>query len=217
MIYAIGDSFTYGEELSTQDSAWPSVLSNILNKPVINLGRRATGNTRMIKRAIDSVINGAEMIIVGWSDVNRKEFADDLGIYDIWAGRNWRAFQGNDPTHRITMIKYLTAYDAPEYYYANWLRQIILLQSFCKLKNIPCIMFIACGANESHTMYHTQFSELVDQIDQSMFVDGMFNSVAEWTYGLPYGDNGHPLEAGHQTIAEKINKHINNSVKTLSK
>lgn len=209
MIYAIGDSFTYGDELADKSHAWPAVLSNMLSTPVENWGRSATGNTRMIKRAIDAVINNATMIIIGWTDSNRQEFADELGIYDLWAGRNYRAFQ-HDTTHRIDLIKYLTAYDTPEYYYADWLRKIILIQSLCRVKNIPLVMFISCGANERHDMYHAQFEQLVSQIDQTQFVDGMFNSVAEWTYGSPQGPNGHPLEAGHKIIADKIYEHIRN-------
>jgi hypothetical protein len=210
MIYAIGDSFTYGDELESRDKAWPAVLSELIDKPVVNKGRPATGNTRIVKRAIDAVIDQAEMIIVGWSDCNRQEFADDIGVYDIWAGRNYQALQLVDPTHRVNLIKYMTAYDTPEYYYADWLRKIILVQSFCKLHNIPCIMFIACGAHISHQRYYQKFQHLVDQIDTSMFVDSMFNSVAEWCYGTPYGPNGHPLENGHEIIANKIHDHIRN-------
>jgi lysophospholipase L1-like esterase len=209
MIHAIGDSFTFGDELQSQDDAWPKRLSDILNKQVINQGKPATGNTRIVKRSIDAVIDNTEMIIIGWSGVERQEFADEIGIYDLWAGRNFRAFY-NNTTHRIDIIKYMTAYDTPEYYYANWLRQVILIQSLCKLNQVPCIMFIACGANESHQQYHKKFQHLVDKIDHSMFADTMFNSVAEWCYGLPYGPNGHPLEQGHQRIADKIYEHIGN-------
>lgn len=210
MIYAIGDSFTYGDELSSQDFAWPMLLANKLSTPVINKGRPATGNKRIVKRAIDAVLDHSELIIVGWSDCNRQEFADDIGIYDLWAGRNWRAFQIEDPTHRINLIKYMTAYDTPEYHYADWLRQVILIQSFCKLHNVACVMFIACGAHNSHKQYHQKFKKLVDAIDQTMFVGDMFTSVSEWTFGTPHGPNGHPLEAGHEIIADKIYEHIRN-------
>ena len=210
MIYAIGDSFTYGDELDSQEQAWPAVLSKLINKPVINQGKPATGNTRMIKRAIDAVIDQAEMIIIGWSDCNRQEFADEIGIYDIWAGRNYQAFRLEDPTHRINLIKYMTAYDTPEYYYADWLRKVILIQSLCQVKNIPLVMFIACGSNNSHNKYHKNFTTLVSQIDQTQFIDGMFNSVAEWTYGTPQGPNEHPMAEGHQIIANKVYEHIRN-------
>jgi hypothetical protein len=210
MIHAIGDSFTYGDELPSQNFAWPAVLSEKTRQQIFNLGKPATGNKRMVKRAIDAVLENTKMIVIGWSDCNRQEFADDIGIYDIWAGRNYQAFQLQDPTHRINLIKYMTAYDTPEYYYADWLRQIILVQSLCKLHKIPCVMFIACGANVSHRRYHQKFPKLVDAVDQSMFVDDMFTSVGEWTYGTLHGPNGHPLQQGHEIIAEKIYEHIRN-------
>lgn len=215
MIYAIGDSFTYGDELPSQDLAWPALLAKRLNKQIINKGRPATGNNRMVKRALDAIIEKSEMVIIGWSDCNRVEFGDEIGIYDIWAGRNWRLAQSNDHTHRIQLIKYLTAYDFPQYYYANWLRQIILIQNMCKFHNIPCVMFIACGSHEHHKHFSNQFDNLVNFIDHSMFVTDMFTSVNEWVYNAPagpakLGPNGHPLEQGHEIIADKIYEHIRN-------
>lgn len=210
MIHAIGDSFTYGDELTSQELAWPNLLENMLSTKVLNLGKPATGNHRMIKRAIDAVIDRSELVIIGWSDCNRREFADEIGIYDIWAGRDYRAFQLQDPTHRVNLIKYMTAYDTPEYYYSDWLRQIIMVQSLCKLHQIPCVMFVACGAHNSHKQYCQNFNKLVNAIDHSMFVDDMFTSVAEWTYGTPHGPNGHPLEQGHKIIAQKVHEHIRN-------
>ena len=131
-----------------------------------------------------------------------------MGIYDLWAGRNFRSFL--DDTHRIGLIKYMTAYDTPEYYYTDWLRKIILVQSLTKLYNVPCVMFISCGADTSHKLYHQNHPHLVNLIDQSMFVTDMSTSVANWTYGSPHGPNGHPLEEGHEIIANKIYEHIRN-------
>lgn len=211
MIYAIGDSFTYGDELSSRDLAWPALLSKKLNIPVENKGRCATGNHRMVKRVIDAVLEKSELIIVGWSDCHRQEFADEIGIYDIWAGRNAEAFQLEDPTHRITLIKYLTAYDFSKYYYANWLRQIILIQNLCRANNIPLVMFIACASNKSHYEFHSEFRALVNAIDISCFVDhDMMKSVGDWIWGTKLMPNRHPSEDGHKIIADKIYEHIRN-------
>lgn len=209
MIYAIGDSFTYGEELPSQDLAWPALLAQKLNTTVNNKGRRATGNTRIVKRTIDAVINKADGVVIGWSDCCRREFADEFGVFDLWAGRNTSLFHGS-MSHRSDIIKYMTAYDSPEYYYTDWLRKVILVQSLVKLHNMPCVMFVAVGANRLHNSYASKYPDLVGMIDHSMFVDDMYTSTAEWTYGTPIGPNGHPLEQGHQIIAEKIHEHIRN-------
>ena len=53
LLYTIGDSFTYGEELPTPSTqSWPALLSNKLNYDLINCGKPGTGNNYIIKTAI---------------------------------------------------------------------------------------------------------------------------------------------------------------------
>lgn len=210
MIYCIGDSFTYGEELSDRQNAWPSLLSTRLGRPVTNQGRPASGNYRMVKRAIDAAMNNdTEMIIIGWTDPCRQEFADDLGITDIWAGREYSRMQScND--HRINLIKYMTAYDVPGYYYRQWLRQIILVQSLCQAKNIRLLMFSACASEKFHGKYLKFSPDLEPHIDTKIYVDWPNGGCVDWTHGTPVGPNFHPLEQGHRMIAQRIYEHIRN-------
>lgn len=211
MIYCIGDSFTYGEELTDREQAWPAVLGKKLNQPVINWGKPATGNYRMVKRAMDAVFAGASMIVIGWSDPARQEFADDVGITDLWAGRDFRRMQTcND--HRINLIKYMTAYDVPRYYYAKWIRQIILIQAFCQANNVPCMMFSACNAEDWNRNYMLDHANLIDRVDPAMYAGWPLSGSTEWTFGTPHGPGGHPLEQGHEIIAEKIYEHISSRV-----
>ena len=211
MIYCIGDSFTYGEELTNREQAWPAVLGKKLNQPVTNWGKPATGNYRIVKRAMDAVFAGASMIVIGWSDPARQEFADDVGITDLWAGRDFRRMQTcND--HRINLIKYMTAYDVPRYYYAKWLRQIILTQTFCRANQIPCMMFSACNAEDWNRNYMFDHANLIDRVDSSTYAGWPLSGSTEWTFGTPHGPGGHPLEQGHEIIAEKIYEHISSRV-----
>jgi len=84
MIYAIGDSFTAGAELEGHlwdtpgQGAWPEVLESLINHPVINKGRSATGNTRIVKRSIDAVLEKADGIVICWTYSLRIEFIDDV-------------------------------------------------------------------------------------------------------------------------------------------
>lgn len=210
MIYGIGDSFTYGEELDNRDNAWPLVLGKMLNQPATNLGKPATGNYRTVKRTMDAVLNGdASMIVIGWSDPARQEFGDDISITDLWAGRNYARMQScND--HRINLIKYMTAYDVPEYYYAKWLRQIILVQSFCRANDVKCIMFSACNSEDYNKKYFDKYTQLSKHIDTNTYIDWPMKGSADWTYGTPHGPGGHFLEEGHQRVAEKLNEYIRN-------
>ena len=211
MIYCIGDSFTYGEELTNREQAWPAVLGKKLNQPVTNWGKPATGNYRIVKRAMDAVFAGASMIVIGWSDPARQEFADDVGITDLWAGRDFRRMQTcND--HRINLIKYMTAYDVPRYYYVKWIRQIILIQAFCQVNSVPCMMFSACNAEDWNRNYMFDHANLIDRVDSSTYVGWPLSGSTEWTFGTPHGPGGHPLEQGHEIIAEKIYEHISSRV-----
>jgi hypothetical protein len=208
MIYCIGDSFTYGEELDNREhDAWPAVLGRLLNAPVTNLGKPATGNYRIVKRTMDAVFDNAKLIVIGWSDAARQEFGDDISITDLWAGRNYARMQScND--HRMNLIKYMTAYDVPEYYYAKWLRQIILVQSFCRANNIPCVMFSACNAESWNLHYIKNHEHLAKHVDTTMYIDWPNSGSSAWTFGTPHGPGGHFLEEGHKIIAEKIYEHI---------
>lgn len=225
MIYAIGDSFTKGDELpgETTDTpgigAWPEVLSRMIGKPVVNKGRSASGNTRIVKRVIDAVINNAEGIIICWTSAHRIELSDNTGIYNVWPGRvmPWRNIYGGNVNteHRLDVIEYLTKHQSDTtsilHAYANWLRQIILVQSFCKERNIPCVMFNAFGAREDYDLCknNTTVQQLFKAIDFSIFVNGTINeSTVEWAYGTTKMPMGHPGPEAHIIIANKVNEHI---------
>jgi len=203
MIYAIGDSNTYGEELDSQDQAWPTLLAQMLGKPVTNLGRSGSGNTRIVKRAMDAVLNGsATMLILGWADPLRQEVADEHGIFDL---------RGHDSTlieHRQDLVKYYVLHSVEQYHYVNWLRQIILIQNLCKQHQVQCIMFISWGAHRSNIRFLHRHQSLAKHIDLTDFVGWPHTSMQLWTSHLPRGPNGHTLQQGHEMTAAKIYEHI---------
>jgi len=41
-------------------------------------------------------------------------------------------------------------------------------------------------------------------IDKDRFIGWPTEGIVEWVYGTPHGPGGHPLEQGHQIIANKI-------------
>jgi hypothetical protein len=203
MIYAIGDSYTYGEELDSQDQAWPALLGRLLDKEIVNLGRPACGNTRIVKRAMDAVLNGsAERIVVGWTDPLRQEFADEDGIFDLRPASN--TFSG----HRLELFKYYVLHQVEEYHYVNWLRQIILLQSLCRQYAVDYTMFVSCGAHESNQRFMANHPDLIRHVDTSSFIGWPDSSMQRWTFHLPRGPNAHTLQEGHVLTAEKIYAHI---------
>ena len=134
LLYTIGDSFTYGEELPTPSTqSWPALLSNKLNYDLINCGKPGTGNNYIIKTAIKQIPKlKPDLVIVAWTSCGRMEFADQHGVYDISSGWN-RRFKKSYP-YREILMKYITSYNNELHQYRSWLRSVILLQDFLKLR-----------------------------------------------------------------------------------
>ena len=84
-LLTVGDSFTFGDELADRNVAWPFLLGKQLGYEVTNLGKPGSGNTRMVRHAVEQ-INNYDLIIIAWSHFARTELADENGFYDIWPG-----------------------------------------------------------------------------------------------------------------------------------
>ena len=215
MIYCIGDSFTYGAELpdamngvKPSNFAWPAILAQKLNTPVTNLGKQATGPTRVIKRVMDCVFKGdAELLIIAWPNPDRIEWCDEEGIYDIWAGKNSKWM----PHQRRAIIDKATeewSENTDRWNYRRWLRTILLLQSFLNQHNQKYIMVQTHLSQEYNYKWHNSESELTNHIDTSYFLGWPYESMKEWTRGCPIGPWGHFLEEGHAIVADKIYEYI---------
>jgi hypothetical protein len=70
--------------------------------------------------------------------------------------------------------------------------QVALLDGYLRDRKIPYVFVKTFDVPESNV---------------GNWVDG---SMVEWMGDCPKGPGGHPLELGHQRIAEKINEHIRN-------
>jgi hypothetical protein len=209
ILYTIGDSFTYGQELedpSTQ--AWPALLANELGYKLINEGRPGIGNEFIIKKTIQAVAkHKPKLVVIAWTSCGRQEYADEHGAYDIWPGASGKTFSG-DPSgkllHRHELIKYITLYDNPEHEYRRWLRQVILLQSFLQIHKIDYIM---CNVFDNQFRFQ-EFSknnqEYYELIDKDRFIGWPTEGIVEWTWGTEQGPDGHPLQEGHKRIAKRL-------------
>ena len=199
-LLTVGDSFTYGEELSDLNNAWPYLLGNKLDYTVNNLAKPGCGNTRMIRHAVEQ-INNYDLIIIAWSHFARTELADEHGFYDIWPGCSVLPYKESSPW-RSEVINYYSKHHNDQYLYNQYLINIILIQQYLKLNNKKYIMLDAFGNNK-----HRKNNTVVDQIDLTYYV-GWPTTMMEWTYKTPQGINGHFLEQGHEIVADKIYEYI---------
>lgn len=214
-LLTVGDSFTYGEELTDRSVAWPFLLGQKTGYEVTNLGQPASGNSRMVRTVVEE-IDQHDVFIIAWSHWGRIEFADDHGIYDIWPGCNKAAFQ--HIPHRAQLIDYISHYHNDRYLISQFLLNIIILQNYLSQKNKRYLMLTTFGninllsqtdGRLRRLVKNGELSDLLNQIDTRYYV-GWPETMMEWTARCAQGPCGHFLEEGHQIVSEKINEYIRN-------
>jgi hypothetical protein len=204
-VLTVGDSFTYGDELSDIQQAWPYILQNKLSCRLTNLGKPSTGNTSMVRNVVEHAAD-YDLIIVAWSHFARIEFADECGIYDTWPGHRGVMFTG-ETAFRTDVLDYITRHHDDEYLYKQYLLHIILLQTYADKHNKKLLML---NTTISQLTLRNRISLLpiINQINTQHFIGWPGESMMDWAYGTPKGPNGHFLEEGHAKVADKIYEHI---------
>ena len=200
-LLAVGDSFTFGEELSdvtdnltSSKFAWPELLAGRLGWEVTNLAKPGSGNTRMVRHVVNEIDNH-DVFIIAWSHWARIEFADANGPFDVWPGCSALPHEQYSP-HRKTAVDYITRYHSDDYLIGQYLLNVELLETFLKYHEKKYIML---SAFEFPIKTNKTFTNYLGWPNESMM---------EWTYGTPQGPRGHFLEEGHQRVADKIYEHI---------
>lgn len=205
-LLTVGDSFTYGEELSDLNNAWPYVLGRRLGYEVTNLAKPGSGNTRMVRHCVEHV-NNYDMAIIAWSHFARIEMADEGGFYDLWPGgghlphRGWADW-------RWAIIDYFTKHHNDDYLYRQYLLNIILIQNFFKANDKPYLMLDSFGNHQVNNRTADANKDLLDQIDGRFYVGWPVDTMMEWTYGAERGPRKHFLDQGHEMVADKIYDHM---------
>ena len=200
-LLTIGDSFTYGEELGDRNSAWPYLLANKLGYEVTNLARPGSGNTSMVRYAVEQV-NTYDLIIIAWSHFARTEIADENGSYDLWPGCNSLPHKECSPW-RSEMIGYYNKHHNDDYLYNQYILNIILIQNYLKTNNKKYLMLDTFGNNK-----HRKNNKFNNQIDLTYYLGWPTETMMEWTYQFPQAPNGHFTEQGHRAVADKIYEYI---------
>jgi hypothetical protein len=204
-ILTIGDSFTYGDELVDRAMSWPAILANKISCEITNMGMSSAGNTYMQRTVVQHAAE-YDLVIVAWSHFARMELADANGVFDIWPGCSSKPHNLYN-SHRDHAIKYITTYYSDEYFYQQYLINIVLTQTYLKQLGKKYLMLDAFG-NNVRLRWNEQYADIRSQIDTEYFLGWSGLTMMEWTHGAPKGPGGHFLDQGHEIVAEKINEHI---------
>ena len=205
-LLTVGDSFTYGEELSDVNNAWPFLLGKKLGYEITNLAKPGSGNTRMIRNVIENAIE-YDLIIIAWTCFARLEISDEHGAYDIWPGCNYQQYKSSSPW-RVELVHYYSKHYDDVYMYKQHLLNIMLLQNWLIQNNKKYIMLDSFANDDEFTLQKLKHTDIIKQIDPTYYLGWPTQTMMEWTYGAPQGPNGHFLEQGHAIVANKIYEHI---------
>ena len=211
-LLAVGDSFTYGEELEDRNLAWPNLLRGQLKyNEVANLGKPSSSNDSILRRTIDHLtFNSADLVVIGWSNLGRMEFADEFGYYDVWPGYQGNLFKRDGSNWRSELVEYISKYHNSEALHKKFLQQVLLVQSYLKQKNIRYVMLNISQNEYYKKKWFEGQQKYFEEIDKNYFLGFNQEGMLEWTYGCPQGIGGHFLEQGHRIVADRIYEHIRN-------
>lgn len=211
-LLTVGDSFTFGDELSDRYQAWPYKLADLIDYEVHNMGQSGTSNTSILRRTIEELsANHYDLLIIGWTDPGRIEWKDNVGIaYDVWPGYQSDGQFVVDHPWRALLIEYINKYHSPEYLYQQYLINVLSLQSYCKTIGLDLLMMDIRLVNYYRSVGADQHDKLEAQIDKDQFVGWGEFGMQELTADLPKGPGHHPLEQGHNKIANEFRKYIRN-------
>jgi hypothetical protein len=223
-ILALGDSFTYGDELPdagyTRDPAimetyiydkpstlaWPSILANLLNADVNNMAMSAGSNGRIFRLATDlSLKKPVDLVVCGWTDISRPDFIYKHVDMPVTFNSTW--FEKPFPWIKDNWFKY---HYHDDYGMQQWLTQVITLQNHFKQKKQKYIFVKSFGSDSEYNIMK-KFQYLADEIDSAYYIGFRSNeAMIDWMGDCPKGKLGHPLELGHERIATKLYEHIRN-------
>lgn len=209
-ILALGDSFTKGSELQDpSNSSWPIALGKLTNAVVDNHAEYGGSNDMMFRKAVELTAQQSyDLVIVAWTESHRMEVYLNEPIYMERRQYTPGPLSVNHHWGELTWTKeYYTNHSNEEYFLRKWLCQVVALQGYFENCNQRYIFLNAFGNQHALPKYDLVLKE---QVNTERFVGWPDSGIVEWVYGTPHGKYGHPLEQGHQIVAEKIYEHIRN-------
>lgn len=207
-LLAVGDSFTYGEELSDLTQSWPSQLSQQLSAEVVNLGQPGASNAGILRRTVLNA-DSYDAVIICWSIFHRTEWADHVGTYDMWPGYLSKINRAANTKHRCELGNYITKYHSDEFLYNQYLLNVIFAQNYLSNQSKKYIMFDAFGNTKERRLGDPT---LLNKVVSTYYIGWPDNSIMEWVDGLDNmrAPGGHLSVRGHELVADKVYEYMGN-------
>lgn len=223
MVYANGDSWAWGSELGDESQdyrdahSYPGLIAKNLGVELYNNSKPGASNQRVFRTTIHDISkllleNRKPLVILTWTEVHRFELFET-------ASKQWVSFSNpGSSTNESLTNEIWGKYSTDASNLISLITKFIAIDSFFKHNNVPYIMVTSCGITpesfgknwltsgvptEEFLMYKT-LTERINYIGQFTLSSYLrtFNRV-KW------GLNHHPLEGGHEIMADFIFLQIN--------
>lgn len=220
IIYANGDSFTYGVGLSDQSEAYPYLIAKEKQCFLYNDGYPGASHDRILRRTLQFISenqNQKMFVIIGWGFARRMEFYYDT-VKDREETEDNYIRYSSEPLDERTKHRYPDeeCRQFIELYDRNFtnrnaattraLTRIISLQSVLKSLNIPYLFF-----NSAWTLPH--HPTLISMIDTNRYYgfQNLRTTFNNWTWNNGYTGRtelGHPDADAHKSWAEELQSYL---------
>jgi hypothetical protein len=227
------------------NSTWPALLANHMQRDYICAAYPGSSNSSISRRTIltcEKYKNQDIFLVVSWSFLNRFEFkfttqfatitdksdleGISLSLCKDWVSFNIRDLYGSTDLMKKyiepDIMKFLKDYykfvgsdDVYEYYMT--LKDIVYLQNYLKLKNIPYV-FTSASAFYRKNIDDENIQCLLDQIDfNNWFFFPELTGFLDWAYKNNYPKRDeHPSEEAHHDAFELIRNYLDSkNIKTI--
>lgn len=208
-ILCCGCSFTYGDELKDRNQAWPYRLATMLDSEVYNFGQQAASNRQILHQVIRGVEEHApDYVFVQWSLLYRTEHSDNDREYVVWPGRK---FLGNPKPLWREHVKWVSTYNQPEWYAEQYHFVTTLLDHYLTARSISFIQ-VDFNPLDEWALPFTNWakSNYYLQPNRYLTLQNAKQNICDWYHPYPKGSGQHPLEEGHQAIAQHYYEHYRN-------
>ncbi len=186
-IYANGCSWTHGSELQGMHGAWPYIVAKELGVEAINNAEPGTSNDSIVRRTVDDCEEFIKrdqrpVVLIAWTHVHRFE----LPIGNSREEHYYKFVNPEDPDVPKIGLDIWRDWSNDAADWRRWQLQKRLLAAYLTVNDFTFYFF-----NTFNSLGTESFDIL--------------------TLGLPQGPYRHPLEQGHQAIADfvltKISRH----------
>lgn len=209
-ILAVGCSFTAGAELpdirgqhfsAISKLAYPKLLGNLYNAEVTNLSLGGGSNGRTFRKVMFELCEQTyDLVICGWTSIERL----DLSYQDQEIPGTLNDFT----VEKVPWIKNYYAYNHDlNLMVQTYFAQIISLQTYFKYSRQK---YLFISVQPIFDWVLEVYQPMIEKVDQDYFIGWPNYGMVDFMGDCPKGPGGHPLELGHQRIANTINEHIRN-------